>query len=184
MATPTTLPATFVAGNVLTAAQLNNLRGAFRVLQCVSTTKTDTFSTSSTTMTDLTGMSVTITPSSTSSKIMIVANTNTAFTIDRLCLIQLVRTSTAIAVGDAAGSRTVCSSYAGSGFADAGGANFGSAQVIQFLDSPATTSATTYKLQIMINAAGTVNVNRSSSDTNSAAFPRNVSTITAYEISA
>jgi hypothetical protein len=33
MATPTNLPATFVAGNVLTAAQQNGLRGAFRVLQ-------------------------------------------------------------------------------------------------------------------------------------------------------
>jgi hypothetical protein len=43
MATPTTLPATFVAGNVLEAEQLNDLRGAFRVLQTVSTTKTDTF---------------------------------------------------------------------------------------------------------------------------------------------
>ena len=48
MATPTTLPATFVAGNVLTAAQMNDLRGAFRVLQIVSTTKTDTFTTSNT----------------------------------------------------------------------------------------------------------------------------------------
>jgi hypothetical protein len=38
MATPTTLPASFVAGNILTAAQLNNLRGAFRVLQVVQAT--------------------------------------------------------------------------------------------------------------------------------------------------
>ena len=36
MATPTTLPATFVSGNVLEALQLNDLRGAFRVLQTVS----------------------------------------------------------------------------------------------------------------------------------------------------
>jgi hypothetical protein len=40
MAAVTTLPAAFVAGNVLTAAQLNNLRGAFRVLQVVQSITT------------------------------------------------------------------------------------------------------------------------------------------------
>jgi hypothetical protein len=38
MATPTTLPASFVAGSILTAAELNDLRGAFRVLQVVNAT--------------------------------------------------------------------------------------------------------------------------------------------------
>ena len=33
MATPTNLPATQTSGNVLTAAWLNDLRGAFRILQ-------------------------------------------------------------------------------------------------------------------------------------------------------
>jgi hypothetical protein len=38
MAAVTPLPATFVSGDVLTAAQMNDLRGAFRVLQVVSAT--------------------------------------------------------------------------------------------------------------------------------------------------
>ena len=49
MATPTTLPASFTAGQVLTAAQMNDLRGAFRVLQVVQATKANTFSTTSAT---------------------------------------------------------------------------------------------------------------------------------------
>jgi len=184
MAAVTTLPAAFTVGQVLTSTQMNNLRGAFRVLQCVSTTKSDTFTTSSTSMTDLTGMSVTITPSSTSSKIMIIANTNSCMTLDRLCQMQLVRGSTAIGIGDTAGSRTLCSSYTGNGATDAGNVNLGMAQVIQFLDSPSTVSATTYKLQLRINAAGSIYVNRTVTDTDSAVFPRVISTITAYEISA
>ena len=40
MATPTTLPAAFVSGAILTADQMNNLRGAFRVLQVVTSTAT------------------------------------------------------------------------------------------------------------------------------------------------
>ena len=78
MATPTTLPASFTAGQVLTASQMNNLRGAFRVLQVVSTTKTDTYTDSSAsgTLTTVTGLSATITPSATTSKILIYVTLN------------------------------------------------------------------------------------------------------------
>ena len=74
MATPTTLPATFVAGNVLTAAQMNDLRGAFRILQVVEgTSDTQTLTTSTAFVT--TNLSASITPSSTSSKVLILAHT-------------------------------------------------------------------------------------------------------------
>jgi hypothetical protein len=184
MATPTTLPATFVAGNVLTAAQMNDLRGAFRILQVVSTTKTDTFTTTSTSYTDLTGLSVSITPTATSSKVFVIANLNSSQTLDRIVQTQLVRGSTAIALGDAASNRTVGSSFTANGVSDAGGVNFGMPQIITYLDSPNTTSATTYKIQIRINAAGTLYVNRTSTDTDSALFPRVISSITAFEVSA
>jgi hypothetical protein len=52
----TTLPAAIATG---------------KVLQVVSTTKTDTFTTTSTSFTDITGMSVSITPSSASNKILV-----------------------------------------------------------------------------------------------------------------
>jgi hypothetical protein len=52
----TTLPAAIATG---------------KVLQVVQTTKTDTFTTTSTSFTDVTGLSVSITPSSASSKILI-----------------------------------------------------------------------------------------------------------------
>ena len=70
MATVTTLPATFVSGAVLTAAQQNDLRGAFRVLQVVVGTTSTNVSNSTSTF-ENTLLTATITPSSTSSKILV-----------------------------------------------------------------------------------------------------------------
>jgi len=178
MATPTTLPSTFVASQVLTAAQMNNLRGAFRILQVVTTAKTDTFTSSSTTMTDITGMSVTITPSATSSLILILSQLSiSGQNATAAAFYQLMRGSTAIAIGDAAGSR---SRLTGVGSAD----GRSTARIISFVDNPATTSATTYKFQGRASAAGSFYVNRDETDTDVATTPRTISTITAFEISA
>jgi len=180
MATPTTLPATFVAGNVLTAAQMNNLRGAFRVLQVVTTTKTDTFSTAASVFTDITGLSVTITPSSTSSTILVTAAIAPAADAGvAIGYLRLMRDSTAICVGAAAGSRIQATVSPGSVDSNT---NFSTA--FSFLDSPNTTSATTYKIQGYSNGAGVFYLNRTKTDTDSATFARYASTITVMEISA
>jgi hypothetical protein len=180
MATPTALPATFVAGNVLTAAQMNDLRGAFRVLQVVSATKTDSFTTTSTSFVDVTGLSVSITPSSTTSKILVLVDMVGSASPGVVAMFGvLVRDSTQIALGDAAGSRTRTS-----GFLQAANADSVSMMSLNFLDSPATVSALTYKMQIAANAASTVAVNRSVTDANAAAYGRTASTITVMEISA
>lgn len=174
MATPTSLPSTFVAGNVLTAAQMNNLRGAFRVLQVVQTVKTDTFSTSSTTFVDVTGMSVSITPSATSSLVLVLLDAR----IGGIGLTKLLRGATDIYIGDAAGSRTRSMGL----FVP--NANGEDANPAIFLDSPATTSSTTYKLQMRAEAA-TSYLNRSSNDPdNNVSGSRTASSITVMEISA
>ena len=148
MATPTTLPATFVAGNVLTAAQMNDLRGAFRILQVVSTTKSDTFvsgSISQGASVDITGLTATITPSSTSSKILVMMTVYGCMDIlgqRQLFAASVSRGSTLVGVGDAAGSRTRVTGQNGQlGVYD----GFGNVSAV-FLDSPNTTSATTYKV--------------------------------------
>jgi hypothetical protein len=179
MATPTTLPASFTAGQVLTAAQMNDLRGAFRVLQVVSTFKSDTFTTSSTSFTDVTGLSVSITPQSATSKILVFAQVNGSEDFQVAAgFMQLVRDSTSIDIGDAAGSRRRVSAQ----FNNAFGSNL-NINTLVFLDSPATTSATTYKIQVLTNS-GTVYVNRTKSDSDNTAHSRGASTITVMEISA
>jgi hypothetical protein len=58
-------------------------------------------------------------------------------------------------------------------------------QNITFVDSPATTSAVTYKLQGRgwNSSAGTFYINQSAAENNSANFGRTLSTITVMEIS-
>jgi hypothetical protein len=71
---------------------------AGKILQCVSTTKTDTFSTTSTSMVDVTGLSVSITPTSTSSTILVFMNVMTSHSAGGAAQnsFNLVRNSTAI----------------------------------------------------------------------------------------
>jgi hypothetical protein len=172
MATPTTLPAAFVSGDVLTAAQMNNLRGAFRVLQVVSTTKTDTFSTASTSMVDVTGLSVSITPSATSSKILMVFNAYGGNDNNNsIQSINFVRGSTAIGQSTGGATNATISMVNG----DTNQSKFFS---MHFIDSPATTSATTYKIQMSVSA-GTGYIGRRAATDN-----RSISSLTVMEISA
>jgi hypothetical protein len=148
------------------------------VVQVVQgTPKTDTFSTTSGSLTDITGMSVTITPLSTSNKILIqyslgqlMPNSSAVYGV------ALLRGSTVIGAGAAAGSRNLVSTGAISE------GDRGTGQSFTFLDSPATTSATTYKLQIYVNGGWTIYLNRSSTDTDNTVYNRSASTITVMEI--
>ena len=152
---------------------------AGQVLQVASTTKTDTFSTSSTTFTDVTGLSVSITPSATSSLVLVFATMNNSNDSAGYGFLQLVRGSTAIAIGDAAGNRSR---------ATAGGISNQNARSfsIAHLDSPATTSATTYKVQARVQIGGNTYINRTIADTDVAndGSYRVVSSITVMEVSA
>ena len=154
--------------------------GAGAILQVLSTTKTDTFTTTTTnTFVDITGLSVTITPRSTSSKILIIADTQMSG--NELFFIQLVRGSTAIKVGDSDSSNRVeCSQ---GGVFQASNNDKVAPMVINFLDSPSTTSATTYKLQGRIyGSSKTLAVNRTFNDSDSTFSGRGASTITVMEV--
>ena len=141
MATPTTLPATFTAGQVLTAAQMNDLRGAFRVLQVVNANYSTQTSSSTSTYAD-TGLTASITPSSTSSKVLVIVNQAGCLkqTNNTYLHLRLVRGTTEIAKFESYGGFTNNTAWNG----------FGSCSTI-YLDSPATTSATTYKTQFYSN---------------------------------
>jgi hypothetical protein len=154
------------------------------VLQVVSTSKTDTFTTTSTSYIDVTGMSVSITPTSATSKILVFVNLNASVTAsDIFFAFQLVRGSTAISIGDTAGSRTVGS--VGSALINGtGSGNYILPMAINFLDSPATTLATTYKIQGLVQTAQTLVLNRSGTDSNAISGIRTASTITVMEIAA
>ena len=138
MATPTTLPASFTASTVLPAASLNDLRGAFRILQFKEGTTTTQVSTASATYGDV-GLSVSITPSATSSKVFVAVFFNWYELSTQKLQFNVVRTATQITETVAAGGDA--NNLSASGF-------------MMVLDSPATTSATTYKVQFKQNTAG------------------------------
>jgi hypothetical protein len=158
----------------------SNVIGAGAVLQVVQVAKTDTFSSSSSSYTDITGLSVSITPTSSSSKILVMYHLMVGPSNNAFPMVRLVRTSTAIAVGDASGSRTQVTSVS---YAVNSSGNIMDMQSMNFLDSPATTSSTTYKLQILSNN-GTHFINRSVRDDNADYEPRGISSITVMEIAA
>jgi hypothetical protein len=146
--------------------------------QIVSATKTDTFTMASTTAADVTGLTVSITPTLATSKVLVIVNMVGSATPGSVAMFGfLLRDATNIARADAAGNRTRTS-----GFLQSTDAQSTAMMSISFLDSPATTSATTYKMQIAGNGASTVAVNRTVTDSDATAFGRTVSTITAMEV--
>ena len=154
--------------------------GAGGAIQTISTTKTDTFSTSSSSMTDITGLSVTITPRSSSSKILVFGHVTGNGNGSTRVNFRLVRGSTAICIGDANGDRV---RTFGGIFAPS---NDNTTHSIGFvhLDSPGTTSATTYKVQVTQGTGQTVYVNRSDSYSNHVTHNTGTSSITVMEVSA
>ena len=151
------------------------------IIQVKQTVKTDTFSASSGSTVDITGLSVSITPSSSSNKVLVTYDTNVSMANGSYhAHVFLVRGSTKIYLGDTDGSRTRSSNFVMSGNDGNGGLYYYPVHG-EFLDSPATTSATTYKIQLYgIN--NTMYVNRTQYDSNSSGVNRFVSQITAKEV--
>ena len=154
------------------------------ILQVVQAVKTDTFTSNSTSYTDVTGISVSITPSSSSNKVLVTASFNCAVdNDDRWSIYQLVRDSTPICIGDTAGSRSVGSvGHVQESSTGVGNGVFN--LVIKFLDSPNKTSATTYKIQGKVQSGATFVINRSDNDTNADYGLRTASSITVEEVAA
>jgi hypothetical protein len=150
------------------------------VVQVVQTVKSDTFSTTSTSAVDVTGLSATITPLSTSNKILVQAVIGSIYsTAGVISYTTLLRGATKIAAGDGAAG-VLNQQYAGStstGMAYYG--NVGAFAII--LDSPATTSATTYKIQLAAYGGQTSYINRCAYDS-TPYDGRTISSITLMEI--
>ncbi|ADD95059.1 hypothetical protein [uncultured Mediterranean phage uvMED] len=160
--------------------------GGGGIIQIIQAVKTDTFTTTAAISSPaaVTGLACTITPTSSSSKILITSHvgctgcTNNDFA----SRFHLYKGGSEIsgAKGDASGSRT---RYA---FAFRSDNNHRySSQSMTYLDSPSTTSATTYQLYMSVEpSGGSAVLNRSGQDSDGEAFPRTISTFTVMEVSA
>jgi len=127
---------------------------------------------------DITGLSVSITPSATSSKILVMGSL-TAGATSQYTFARFMRDTTAIAIGDSnsSNSRVTVGNYY-----DIDEAQFRTFSNT-FLDSPNTTSATTYKIQAFSDS-NTYYINYGGSTDTSASRANGASTITVMEVGA
>ncbi len=172
-----TLPA--LTGTVVTNAS------AGTILQILSTAKSDTYSASvasNAETSNVTGLTVAITPSSNTNKILVTVSLNLGIITGQLVGFRFYCNNTLIAVGDASGSRK---QVTGSTL------TFGSDYAVlttglSFYHSPASTSAQTYSIRLVHTSGSTqtVYLNRSAIDDDANYTLRGISTITAMEIAA
>ena len=162
---------TFLRGDQTYAAP------AGKIGQVVSTAKTDTTSTTSSSFVDITGMTLDITPVATSSKILVTVQTYVCGASSANQPINLLRDSTVIGVADPAADYTMPFRQASDGQNQYRFFNL----TTTFLDSPSTTSATTYKLQWKTNSA-TLYLNRTVDEGGLGTGVNACSTITAREV--
>ena len=147
------------------------------VAQVVSVSKTDRFTTTSTSYTDITGFTAAITPSSTSSKILVISNWCWGSDVSPYPRFILLRGSTSINIGASSGSATQVS--VGNN-ADPAGHEGDIAQEQMshhFLDSPSSTSEVTYKWQTKsFNSGRTITIggSHSTGDANRSNVPTNI----------
>ena len=196
----TSIPAANVTGTLpaLTAANLTNIPAANIVgvatagfsrtggfgglLQLVSTTKTDHFSTTSSSLTEVTGLNVTITPSATSSKVYLNIDVSVGGETSYIGF-NIKRDSTLIAV--TAGVDGNDNRHQGTFATTVSGNSTLRTIGFSFLDTPNTTSAVTYKIfTISTYNSNPVSINRTHATGDASYNQGGTSTITAIEIAA
>ena len=165
--------------------------GVSRILAVSEALKKDTFSTQSESFVDITGLSVTMTPASTSSKFLVTYNVifsprDQHYSGGIRCVKVVGGTTTDdIYVGNASGNRIRCSNFA---FSDNGAPSYDAMQTQSgsFLHSPNTTSAVTFKMQCTLFGpygwANDVFVNRTNTYQDTTYFGSPVSSIVVTEL--
>lgn len=177
----TSIATTNASGDITFAG---GVTGAGKILQVVSDSKLNVFSASvaSAATADITGLAVTITPSSTSSKIylsgMVYGSSGGLYFV----AIDITRNGTNIIVPSSPSSRTPALSGARS--EGASGTYAMNGLPIAIIDEPASTSALTYQVRVVNPSSSTrsMYINRNVDDTNIDDTPRAISFLIAMEV--
>ena len=158
------------------------------LIQTVSTAKTNTFVTNSTSYTDITGFNATITPTSSSNKILVLVNLVYGGHSNLYGFGRLVRTisggsATPISIGDAGGGSRPQASLALQMTNNSNQVYKNKTASMSFLDSPNTTTSTEYQLQCHTNnGSRDVHINWPNNNDNGDYIGRYASSITLMEV--
>ena len=125
-------------------------------------------------------LTVTITPTSASNNVLVRATLNVYLDNNAdYYMFRIMRNSTPIGIGTSTGLREPCTTFIYMNSASQPGAQ---AINMEWLDSPAASTATVYKIEGYAYSGSAIQINCTPGDTNSAAYPRSVSTISVCEI--
>ena len=168
------------SGNTISVASGHAIHQAGAVLQVLQEAKTAAVTVANGANSDI--ISKAITPKFSSSKILVRCSLSLAGAINSYGYCKLFRDSTAVGVGDQASGSQVNASFevmtknwTYQGYRQ-------SRHTFEFLDSPSTTSATTYKIN-MTCTSGNVYLNRSDTVvTDNVWTPSQMSTLTLIEV--
>ena len=165
-----------VLTNSTTGCVLQIVTANFTGVQTIASAGGNTFN-----FVDITSLSVAITPKTTSSKILLMAQVNIGCnTADRIAALRFTGGNADDFIGAAASNRQRVASAMNS---PSGAGAMATNAHLTYVDSPATTSAVTYKVQGAPNfGSGTVAINYVASDGDQTYFPRGASSLTAMEI--
>ena len=130
------IPAGYTSGQIIQAVV-----GVGKILQVVSVFKADTFSMTGSTYTDVTGLSVSITPQSSTSQILCMGQINAGLVTGEILFGQLVRGATVI--GNGTGGSTINSIT-----------TTGAVALITFPVASNSTNTITFDLDDLVIAAG------------------------------
>lgn len=173
---------TLPAASVTAHASSSTISGATIQTQYTQFTGTSTTSLLAVTDTALSDLTVSITPTSATSKILIQAHVSyEGENLDYTKIWMFFRDSTALKA-PAASARRCGISLGQTVYSDADSASTPSSTVYQYFDSPNTTSAITYKVGLNCGTAGLLYLNRSVDDTDNESFERGISYISVTEI--
>ena len=177
---PTTSGTIVTSASSLTASQMPT--GS--VLQVVSTDYTGTASSTSATPADVSGFAATITPSSASNKILVFVSVAFGFNNDSYPYVLLKRNGTSISVGASATGSRLNVFLSGTGTNDSGSTIYRYHQASKsYLDSPSSTSALTYQIQLASPYAGIIGyINRVYNGDDASYIQYPTSSITLMEI--
>ena len=156
---------------------------AGNIIQVKQAVKTDTASTSSSTFADVSGLSISITPASTSNKILVECFVVTGGQQDGFIAFKTFRDSTAIGIGTA-GTGNQINASSSTAFGNVSTHQFGVKPAAwSFLDSPSSTSSLTYKVQwASTYLTRTMYINRPYTIADSSYVAITISTITVKEV--
>lgn len=166
-----------VSDNISKSSGLIKAASGGKIGQVVQTVLTDTTSGSATSWADITGLTVSITPTATSSKVLVLCDIKVSSTSGSGMGIRLDNNGSQTYVGDAASDR---------GRGTFGGFSLNSlyyfSMSFHYLDSPSTTSSATYKVQWFFQGGNTGYIGRSVSDTDYDYTFRTPNSITVMEV--